>query len=113
MKTKPFEALQLVLSSARGRYIPRDFVTGSNGPEEIDTEHCQNWGLTDANREQWKDALNPEHEWYWEAWGWILNNAKFTDTDGNEYLLRQDGDLWAYCAERMTDEEKANFFGEY
>ena len=109
---KPLPAINLLLSDARGQYIPRDFVTG-NDPEEIDTEHCKNWGLTDTNREHWQDAANPESEWYWGAWEWILNNASFKDTDGNIYQLWQDGDLWAYCPELMTEDEKQNFFGEY
>jgi len=39
----------------------------------------------------------------------ILNNARYTDKNGNVWRLMQDGDLWAYCFELMTDEEKENF----
>lgn len=100
-------AVTLILSDARGIYIPRDFVTDNNN--EIATDHCAAWGLTDDNRDQWADAADPESEWYWEAWTWILDNAKFTDADGDVYILHQDGDLWGLCVERMTDEEKSNF----
>lgn len=104
---KKLNAVTLILSDARGIYIPRDFVT--NDYNEIAHDHCAAWGLTEANQAYWADAADPDNEWYWEAWDWILNNAQFTDEDGNVYRLHQDGDLWGICAERMTDEEKSNF----
>ena len=108
---KTLQAVNLILSDARGIYIPRDFLTDNYNEEAV--EHCRAWGLTDENREHWQDALNPENEWYWGAWDWALNNATYTDENGNVFRLWQDGDLWAYCDELMTDEEKQNFFGEY
>lgn len=107
MTQKKLEAVTLILSDARGIYIPRDFVCDDNN--EIATGHCAAWGLTDANKEQWSAAANPDDERYWEAWDWILNNAQYKDEDGNVYTLHQDGDLWGLCVERMTDEEKRNF----
>ena len=101
------DAVTLILSDARGTYIPRDFVTDDYN--EIAVDHCLSWGLTDDNKDEWQDASNPDSEWYWEAWDWILNNAQYTDDDGNVYRLMQDGDLWALCYERMSDEEKENF----
>lgn len=55
----------------------------------------------------------PVDDYYWEAWHYIIDNAEYTDEDGNIWRLYQDGDLWAYCDDLMTEEEKYNFFGEY
>lgn len=90
-------AVELLLSDARGIYIPRDFVTGFDltlwkGIKEGDAMICE----------------NPEHEWYWDAWTEILDNATF-EQDGKTWRIYQDGDLWALCFEEMTEEEKANF----
>jgi hypothetical protein len=104
---KPLQAVTLVLDGARGRYIPRDFV--SDDKWGFDLEHCASWGLTDANCRSWEAAKNPDSDWYWDAWAWILDNAKYTDESGNVYTLYQDGDLFALCYERMTDDEKSNF----
>jgi len=97
-------AVTLLLSDARGIFIPRDFV---NHGVMIDSS--KSWGLNDENADHWKDAQNPDSEGYWEAWDWILHNARYTDKQGNVYHLYQDGDLWALCYDRMTDEEKVNF----
>ena len=90
--------VEILLSDARGIYIPRDFVQGFDlskwsGISESDIEILQ----------------NPENEWYWDAWESVLNNAKFIADDGRVFTLWQDGDLFAICYESMTDEEKHNF----
>ena len=92
-------AVQLLLSDARGIYIPRDFV------QDFD---LQAWGI---DPESWaaQTCQNPDAEGYWDAWNDITDKAQFTDAHGDTFTLYQDGDLWAICYERMTDEEKANF----
>lgn len=100
-------AVTLILSDNRGIYIPRDFLCDDYN--EIAFEHCLSWGLTAENFHNWQDAADPENEGYWDAWDWILNNAKYTDESGNVYYLYQDGDLWGLCHERMTKEEMHNF----
>jgi len=100
-------AVTLLLSDARGHYIPRDFICDDYN--EVAVEHCAAWGLNEDNKEAWIDAADPESEFYWEAWNWILTIARYTDDEGNVYCLYQDGDLWALCLARMTDEEKSNF----
>lgn len=88
------DGLVLLLSDARGIYIPRDFMD------------FENWqGVTDWQREQLE---NPDNEFYWDAWESVLNNATY-EKDGYTYHLMQDGDLWAYCLELMTEEERHNF----
>lgn len=99
-------AVNLVLSDSRGIYIPRDFLTDNYN--EIAIEHCKAWGLTEENKEYWIEATNPESEFYWDAWQWILENAKYTCDNGDVFILHQDGDLWGLCLDRMTDEEKWN-----
>ena len=101
-------AVTLILSDARGIYIPRDFVTEAHS-DDIAVEHCAAWGLDDDNREWWNSCTDPEADFYWEGWEWILANAKFTDCEGNIYTLYQEGDLWAICHERMTNAERENF----
>ena len=90
--------INLLLSDARGIYIPRDFVQGFDltkwqGISESDAETC----------------ADPDNEWYWDSWECILNNAKYIHDDGRVFTLWQEGDLWAICYDSMTDEEKKNF----
>lgn len=90
-------AVNLLLSDARGIYIPRDFVQCFDLSE---------WGFFKDH-----EAIlnNPDDEFYWEEWSTVLDNAKFTDKEGNVFRLYQDGDLFAICYELMTDQEKINF----
>ena len=89
--------VQLLLSDARGVYLPRDFIDNFN--------LCQ-WHI----KEDYQDILsNPNNEFYWDYWDEVINNAYFIDEVGNKWVLLQDGDLWAICYELMTEEEKLNF----
>jgi len=90
--------LQLLLSDARGIYIPKIFLESFLS--------FKTWGLLKSD---FKALRNPNNGGYWDAWNTCLNNAKHTDKDGNTWHLWQDGDLWAICLELMTDEEKQNF----
>lgn len=90
--------VEILLSDARGIYIPRDFVQGFD---------LTKWyGINESDVEILQD---PDNEFYWEAWESVLNNAKFKSDDGRVFSLWQDGDLFAICYEMMTDEEKHNF----
>lgn len=100
----------LILSDARGTYIPRDFL--ADDYNEIAHEHCAKWELTEENKEHWIDATNPDSEFYWESWDWILSNAKFKDESGKVYTLHQDGDLWGVAWDSLNDEEYEEFTGE-
>lgn len=105
--TTKLAAMMLLLDSNRGRFIPRDFLTDNLGA--LDLVHCAKWGLTEANRSSWESAIDPDDEWYWDAWDWVLNNAEFVTEGADKFRLHQDGDLWGICFERMTAEEKSNF----
>lgn len=86
----------LLLSDARGIYIPRDFADGFNH------EH---WGLTsDEAKKNLEFLKDPDDEWYWEAWDNVMNEAKATDPKtGLVYTLEQDGDLWAVAYEHLKE----------
>lgn len=104
------DAIVLLLSDARGIYIPRDFLTDDQN--EIAWDHCEAWGLNKSNKDWWIEATNPDDQYYWEAWDWVLAHAKYTDKDGSVYQLWQDGDLFGLCDDKMTDEERSRFFGD-
>lgn len=86
----------LILSDARGRYIPRDFVCNEDATEPA-KEHCDRWHIDQEDREI---LMNPEHEHYWETWESVENYAFFEATEADKILpgtwtLYQDGDLYA------------------
>lgn len=89
---------QLFLSDARGIYIPRDFA-----------ECVYRDKVTGVTDEDYAILANPEHEWYWEAWTEVLDNARITDTDGTVYTLYQDGDLWL-VPEDMEWDDRTNWY---
>lgn len=92
----------LLLSDARGIYIPRDFARDFRFDDEL--------GWQGVSQEDREDLSDPENEWYWETWDKVLSNAYYFDEpSGKVYHLHQDGDLWALSFESMTDEEKRNF----
>ena len=95
------ENVILLLDSARGIYIPRDFVESVNFGED-------GWqGVSGAEREVLSD---PENEGYWETWDTVLGFARYVDkSSGKVYNLHHDGDLWAVCYAHMSEEEKRNF----
>ena len=105
MAHKILDAVTLILSDARGVYIPRDFVTDTYN--KVDVDHCKAWNITQEDAEIL--ASGPDHEFYWDTWCDVLSNAQYNDDEGDKYFLCQDGDLWALCYDRMTGEEKSNF----
>jgi hypothetical protein len=93
--------IEILLSDSRGVYIPKHF-----------SENFILWdGVSDADREILESG--PENELYWDVWDSVTRDATYTDSEGNVWRLHQDGDLFAYCEELMTDEEYYGFFGEH
>jgi len=82
--------MDLLCDSHHGVYIPqimgeRMAAAGWQGLEPDDLQTL---------------AAGPDHEWYWDSWDRILNNAEWRDPDtGETWRLLQDGDLWAYTGE--------------
>jgi len=93
-------SLELLLNSSRGIYIPKNFV------DDFDMTLWKGIDSYDINT-----CTDIENEFYWAAWDNILQNAEL-HLNGHVYRLWHDGDLWLYCYELMTDEEKSNFFEE-
>ena len=94
------DAIAILLSGNRGIYIPRDFV------------QCflmDKWHVSEKTAEFL--ANGPDQEWYWDTWNDVLNDAYY-EKDGHTWRLYQDGDLFAYCNELMTDTEYEEFWGE-
>jgi hypothetical protein len=90
----------LWLSDARGIYIPRDFANSF-----VDrSKHVQN-----VTEEDWAILEDPDHEWYWEAWDEVLQNAVVTDNEGTRFRLSQNGDLWL-IPEGMEWSEEQDFY---
>lgn len=48
----------------------------------------------------------PNHHLYWDSWQKVLDEAHFKDRDGNKWELYQDGDLWAFSLEKMSELNK-------
>jgi hypothetical protein len=100
------EKIVCLLDSARGRYIPRDFVTDAYG--NLDLAHCAAWGLTKRDVE---DLLDADGDWCWESWQNVLSKASRRDEQGRLFQLHHDGDLFSYCADEMTEQELIEFLG--
>lgn len=98
--SKPLQAVELLLDSNRGIYIPQHFV------EECD---IGKWNVKPEDATAL--AKGPEEEWYWETWETVLNNAEYTAENGDKYVLHQDGDLFAVCLDKMSEDEKESLFG--
>lgn len=90
--------LILLIDSNRGVYVPQEFAERSRYDNVTEEQ------LNTLRR-------GPDTEGYWDTWEYVLDNATWTSPSGNVYRLHQDGDLWAYCDELLTPEERANLFG--
>lgn len=89
------DTMTCLLDGNRGVYIPQAFV------------ECfipDVWNITNEDdiailRE------GPEHEWYWEVWDSVLNEAVHTDMHGKDWTLYQDGDLFAVRSDHKWEED--------
>ena len=95
------DSINLLVSDANGVYVPQVFA------ENYDLSLWS--GIDQEDLETINQG--PDNEYYWEAWNNILNSATYSH-EGNQYHLHQDGDLWAICYDKITDEEYKDFFGE-
>ena len=91
----------LWLSGARGIYIPRDFANSfADRSTDVQGISQEQWDILEAG---------PDHEWYWEAWDEVEQDAKITDENGVIYFVYQDGDCWL-IPEGMEWSDKDEFF---
>jgi hypothetical protein len=80
---------ELYADGSRGVYIPQYFAE-SHAPEK--------WtGIDAADLEILR--AGPDHEFYWDAWTTVLDNAETTDGA----VLHQDGDLWVIHRQAAID----------
>jgi hypothetical protein len=100
---KNVDSIVLLMSDSHGIYIPQFFIDDCSFWEGISTD-CRDCLAMGPDYQE-----NPS---YWEYWDECLNSAYFIDKHGNKFVLWQDGDLWAYCPDIMTDLEYSEFFGE-
>jgi hypothetical protein len=99
MKQKP--DMLLWLSDARGVYIPRDFANSFvERDKHVKGVSADDWTTLEAG---------PDHEWYWEAWQSVCDNATVTDENGVEYFIWQDGDCWLVPKGMESDDETGLF----
>src|SRR5437764_7412139 len=97
--TKQLPAITILLDSARGVYIPKNFA------ESFDMEK---WHVSENDKACLLAGPYDEQDLYWDVWTSVLDNAYF-EHNGAKWHLSQDGDLWAYCEALMSNEEKRNF----
>lgn len=92
--------MELAASCGHGVYIPQLWVNSLNetGRKALEAAvSAEDIAAIEAG---------PDNEWYHEAWSNVLDWFEYTDEHGNLWQLWQDGDLWVYCYELLTDEEK-------
>lgn len=77
--------VSIILSDARGVYIPRDFVSMLSDEEKEFQE--KNNGV---DWKTWHDLEDPENENYWEAWEELMGSYK----SENGHRIHQNGDLY-------------------
>lgn len=98
------KAIELLLDSGRGVYIPQNFAQDCLGYPS-DSEN--GWEFSeDAALVLLKGP--DDNEEYWEAWESMLDRAIFK-LAGGTWRLYQDGDLWAVNWDWMTIAERLNW----
>lgn len=102
-KEVDMSGLHLMIDARHGIYVPQLFA------KEI---FFDKWGFKDDDEDIKIISEGPENEFYWEAWQSVLDRAELVNAFGKKFRLYQDGDLWAYCEELMTEQERKDFFGE-
>lgn len=95
--------MQLLFDGNRGIYIPKNFA------EEMRRD-CVT-GVTDEDYAVLESG--PDHEWYWDTWDDVLNNAVISEpSTGKEFTLHQDGDVWLIELGAEWDEDTDTYFVE-
>jgi len=90
----------IILSDARGVYIPRDFASSVR-------RDC----TTGVSDEDWAIlAAGPDHDEYWDAWQEVEQNARITDPDnGTVYFVYNDSDCWLVPVGMEWSDEEDTF----
>ncbi len=112
------ESVHCDLDSARGQYIPRDFVRSTkreciSGVKSDDLDYLARGpgGVLDDELPL-ADGESVRGEFYWDAWANVLDNAILTDpTNGRQFKLYQtdNGDLMLVPKDWEWDENSEGF----
>lgn len=89
MTTSNLKSSVLFCSDSYGVYIPQYWAETVNR-NMIKYVKPEDYAILESG---------PDHEWYWETWNDVLNNAETTDGG----IFWQDGDLWLVYADDMRD----------
>ena len=88
----------LLITDATGQYIPQVFMKMIE-----DNEPQKKWrGIEPDDQKILLEG--PDHEYYWDTWEMVLQNA-FCVINGQYWYINQDGDLWAVRHDYEWDEE--------
>lgn len=100
-ETKSKPDMILWLSDARGQYIPRDFATSFiDRAKHVSGVSDEDWTILEAG---------PDHEWYWDTWIDVEQNAIIADENGHKYRIHQAGDCWLVPEGMEWNEENDTF----
>lgn len=90
----------LMHHSSLGIYIPQFFA------KEVDPSRIVNDedGILKGSLERLKEG--PESEFYWDDWDHVLYSAVIRSKAGDDYILYQDGDLWAVPLNDIHEEDQ-------
>lgn len=77
---------QLYADSSRGVHIPQHFAQSIN-------RECVS-GIDLADLDFLASALAYESDDFWDIWTDVLDSCVLTDSNGQQWRLHQDGDLW-------------------
>lgn len=80
------DSYRLLVSDGHGIYIPQIFIRQYLECIIKDTIRQDDIYILQSG---------PEHDWYWDAWDAVLDNAVLVDEYGTRWTLYQNGDLWA------------------
>lgn len=75
---------ELFADSNRGVYIPQYFAE-SVMRELVSGVSDNEWATLEAG---------PDHEFYWDTWNDVEQNAVLKDKNGKTWKLYHEGDLW-------------------
>ena len=88
------ETIKFLLDGNRGMYVPQGFA------------ECYDREVWHYSEDDAKILLSgPDHEYYWEAWEAVLNEAYLTDEDGHTWTIYQDCDLFVCREDHVFDED--------
>lgn len=98
------KAIELLLNSGRGVYIPQAFAEECLGfPSNVEN----GWDFAELAAEVLLKGPDDNEE-YWEAWEYMLDNARFR-LEGGIWDLHHDGDLFAVNWDWMTMAERVGW----